>query len=469
MRKIYTLCFLIASAFGLNANAQVIGENMMDNFENVRLFTYNLALTGGTFTGPIVNPSATGANTSTQVGSYARNPGQQYDALVCDLPGNAVGINDYVTRTKKFSMKVWTNAPVGTAVQLTIQNKGQSRGDNYPAGRHSVYTTRTSVAGAWENLVFEFAEQPWNQAASVENRLDQVIISFNNNSFTGDTYYFDELAGFGISTPPVIRPEFLWTNFSSVNPLTVPGADGVLTNVANPSRSPMHNSETVGRYVRSAVQYDVLRFAWGNSNLNSLAAYRNNEKKFFLKVYSPAVGTTVQFTLQSSTAFQLPYPQGRFAEFTGATTVANAWEWISLSHAGNPDGALAETAVREVAILFNSNTTAPITVHMDSICGPGGATGFVPLSAKTINTSIKANVYPNPTTTKLNVQMPETGVYINEVVIRNLAGQILTSQSFAANQLSNATVSVATLTNGLYLCEVKTNKGVTTKRFTVSK
>ena len=106
---------------------------------------------------------------------------------------------------------------------------------------------------------------------------------------------------------------------------------------------------------------------------------------------------------------------------------------------------------------------------MDSICGPGGATGFVPLSAKTINTSIKANVYPNPTTTKLNVQMPETGVYINEVVIRNLAGQILTSQSFAANQLSNATVSVATLTNGLYLCEVKTNKGVTTKRFTVSK
>ena len=70
MRKIYTLCFLIASAFGLNANAQVIGENMMDNFENVRLFTYNLALTGGTFTGPIVNPSATGANTSTQVGSY---------------------------------------------------------------------------------------------------------------------------------------------------------------------------------------------------------------------------------------------------------------------------------------------------------------------------------------------------------------------------------------------------------------
>ncbi|MFY8034321.1 MAG: T9SS type A sorting domain-containing protein [Flexibacteraceae bacterium] len=469
MRKIYTLCFLLATAFGMTANAQVIGENMMDNFENVRLFTYNLALTGGTFNGPIANPSATGANTSTQVGSYARNAGQQYDALVCDLPGNAVGINDYVTRTKKFSMKVWTNAPVGTPVQLTIQNKGQSRGDNYPAGRHSVYTTRTSVAGAWENLVFEFAEQPWNQAATVENRLDQVIVSFNNNSFTGDTYYFDELAGFGIATPPVIRPEFLWTNFSSVNPLTVPGADGVLTNVANPSRSPMHNSETVGQYVRSAVQYDVIRFAWGNSNLNGLPAYRNNEKKFFLKVYSPAVGTTVQFTLQSSTAFQLPYPQGRFSEFTGATTVANAWEWISLTHVGNPDGALAETAVREVAILFNSNTTAPITVHMDSICGPGGAAGFVPLSAKTINTSIKANVYPNPTTTKLNVQMPETGVYINEVVIRNLAGQVLTTQNFAANQLSNATVSVATLTNGLYLCEVKTNKGVTTKRFTVSK
>jgi hypothetical protein len=428
-----------------------------------------LVLTGGTITGPIANPDATGANTSTQIGSYVRNAANQYDALVYDLPGNAIGINDYVTRTKKFSMKVWTNAPVGTPVQLTIQNKAQSNGPNYPVGRHSIYRAVTTVTGSWANLVFDFIEQPWNMAASVEGRLDQIIISFKNDSFTGDTYYFDELAGFAIASTPVIRPEFLWSNFSSVNTLTVPGVDGVLTNVANPARSIMHNSEIVGQYVRSAVQYDVLRFAWGNSNLNGLPAYRNNEKKFFLKVYSPAVGTTVQFTLQSAAAFGLPYPQGRFSEFTGATTVANAWEWISLSHAGNPDGVLAETAVREVAILFNSNTTAPITVYMDSICGPGGAAGFVPLSLKSKQATVKANVYPNPANNQLTVQMPENGVIVNQVIVRNLAGQVLSSNNFESNQLSNATISVATLNNGLYLCEVITNKGVVTKRFSVSK
>ena len=468
MKKIYTICLLLLSAFGINANAQIIGENMMDNFENIRTITYNIPLTGGTFAGPIANPDATGANTSTQIGSYVRNAANQYDALVCDLPGNAIGINDYVTRTKKFSMKVWTNAPVGTPIQLTIQNKAQSNGPNYPTGRHSIYRAVTTVTGTWANLVFDFIEQPWNMAASVEGRLDQIIISFKNDSFTGDTYYFDELAGFATSAPIVARPEFLWTNFNGVNSLTIPGIDGALTRVPNPARSIMHNSDTVARYVRSALQYDVLRFAWGNSNLNALAAYRTNEKKFFLKVYSPAVGTTVQFTLQSAAAFGLPYPQGRFAEFTGATTVANAWEWVSLSHAGNPDGLLPETAVREVAILFNSNTTAPITVHMDSICGPGGAAGFVPLSLKSKRTNIQANVFPNPATSELTIQLPENGVIVNSVAIKNIAGQTLSNKSYTS-ELSTINVPVANLNNGMYLCEVVTNKGVITKRFSVRK
>lgn len=462
MRKIYTLCFLLASAFGLTANAQIVGENMIENFENIRTITYDPQFTGGTLTGPIANPDARGANTSTQIGQYVRNAAIQYDVLVCNLPGNIVGINDYLIGTKKFSMKVWTNAPVGTDIELTVQNRAASTG-GYPTGRHSVYRALTTATGTWMNLTFDFITQP--AAGTAATSLDQIVVSFNNDSFTGDTYYFDDFAGTTTATPSVIRPEFLWTNFTSVNNLTVSGSDGVISTVVNPARSIMHNSDSVAQYVRSAVQYDVIRYTWGASALTDLAAYRANEKKFFIKVYSPAVGTTVQFTLQNATAALGGYPAGRFGEFTGATTVANAWETVRLNYANTPDGTVTPANVNELAILFNSGIAAPITVRLDSISGPV----FTPASVKAKQANIQANLFPNPATSELTIQLPENGVVVNAVAIKSIAGQTLRSQNVSNSQLNTATVAVNGLTNGIYLCEITTNKGVTTKRFVVSK
>ena len=347
------------------ASAQVVGENIIEDFESTRRITYGYR--GGTLTEPLANPQSGGINTSSHVGQYVRNAGIQYDVIVCDLSGPVQNVADYMSGSKKFSMKVFTNAPVGTNVELTVQNAAISL-TGYPNGRHSVYSAITTTTGAWETLVFNFAFQPAPGTATTN--LDQLIISFNAGTFTGYTYLFDDLAGPSLSAPPVaITKDFLWSNFNTVQNLQYWRGDGRFSRAANPNTTVPTLSDTVGKYVRSTTQYDLVAFRW-NAPLNNLSDYRANTRKFSVKVYSPAVGTRVQFTLQDSTAAKANYPTGRFGEFTGVTTTANQWETVVLNWVYTPDGSVADANVNELAILFNAGNFSSTTVYMDSLYGP---------------------------------------------------------------------------------------------------
>lgn len=81
------------------------------------------------------------------------------------------------------------------------------------------------------------------------------------------------------------------------------------------------------------------------------------------------------------------------------------------------------------------------------------------------------SLYPNPTTSNLNIAFElENNDYIT-VDVMNIVGQIVTSQDFgnlpAGYTLKS--INVSDLSSGIYLVNINTNSGVVTRKITVSK
>lgn len=176
--------------------------NKQFSFEN---FDEPATVTLNTFTGTLAevqNPSASGVNTSALVGRYTRNSTQQYDVLVYNVT-NIQNANEYSSKQKKFYMDVYTAAPVGTEILLQLETS-TATSSNYPTGRHSRYVGKVAVRNQWQRMAFELLDKP-DVGASVT--ISKLILLFASNTFTGDTYYFDNLDSYAAgssSAAPVV-------------------------------------------------------------------------------------------------------------------------------------------------------------------------------------------------------------------------------------------------------------------------
>jgi beta-glucanase (GH16 family) len=161
-------------------------EFSFENFDEPATVTVN------TFTGTLAevsNPSASGINTSALTGRYVRNATQQYDVLVYNV-GNIGDANQYSSKAKKFYMDVYTAAPIGTEILLQLET-ATATSSNYPTGRHSRYVGKVTATNQWQRMAFELLDKPDGTASATG--ITKMILLFASNTFTGDTYYFDNL------------------------------------------------------------------------------------------------------------------------------------------------------------------------------------------------------------------------------------------------------------------------------------
>ncbi|MCX2744139.1 family 16 glycosylhydrolase [Mangrovivirga sp. M17] len=147
----------------------------------------------GTFT-EVSNPSQSGINTSALSGEYVRNSTETFDVLVYNV-SNITNAAEYVNKDKKFYMDVYTEAPVGTDILIQLETPDATP-TNYPSGRHSRYVATTSVQNQWERLYFTLLDRP--DPAADDAGVGKMIILFNSNTQTGDTYYFDNLDSYRV-------------------------------------------------------------------------------------------------------------------------------------------------------------------------------------------------------------------------------------------------------------------------------
>jgi hypothetical protein len=168
------------------------------------------------------NPDTTGENKSAKVALYERSSSAM-EAVVVLNTSDVMRINAFTSNSPlapKFRIKLWTEAPVGTIIQIQV---GDIAIDTYPDGFHSTYEARTTTQSEWEDLVFSFVQLVPGGLTDT-TKLDKIVFMFNPQSMTDDVYHFDSIVG----------PQF--QDFTSINRLA-DAKIGLNQNFPNPVKS----------------------------------------------------------------------------------------------------------------------------------------------------------------------------------------------------------------------------------------
>lgn len=191
-------------------------EFAFENFDAAASISLNS--TTGTLT-EVSNPNPSGVNTSALSAEYIRNSTEQYDVLSYSTSA-ITDASQYETRNKKFYMDVQTQAPVGTEIVVQLESSTAASSTNYPTGRHSRYVGTVTKNGEWERITFDYLDSP--DGSTSDAAVDQIIVLFNSNSFTGDTYYWDNFDSYTAddgsgptNTPPTASFTFSTTDLSA--------------------------------------------------------------------------------------------------------------------------------------------------------------------------------------------------------------------------------------------------------------
>jgi hypothetical protein len=162
---------------------------------------YQAARNGAKFDSAAVNPKRSSVNASAYCARFSRSH-LRYDYVKLLPAGKLTNVGTYATYAQpapKVKMKVYTNAPVGTLVEIQFGKRDALTA--YPDGTHSQYQAYTKKTGQWEELEFMFSQVP-KGSMTAENEVDQVTVLFMPNSSMQYEFYFDDLSG-----PPIAEAQ----------------------------------------------------------------------------------------------------------------------------------------------------------------------------------------------------------------------------------------------------------------------
>ena len=172
-----------------------------DEPENANLLSSDGLLT------EVSNPAPNAINGSALCAQYIRNSSEQYDVINYGV-SNISDASTYVNGDSRFYLDVHTSAPIGTQIIVQLETPEASTSE-YPAGRHSRYFGQITQNGDWHRVYFTFGDRP--DPSALDNAVTSLLVLFNSNSFSGDTYFFDNLDSYIIdkggssNTPPNVN------------------------------------------------------------------------------------------------------------------------------------------------------------------------------------------------------------------------------------------------------------------------
>ena len=450
-------------------------QQLLDNFEATRLVDYPSPQ--GTIAA-VANPGGNGTNTSATVGSYVRD-GSQYATISIQLKNGAkfASVAAYVAGTKSITLKFRSAAPAGTAVQLVLQNRAKAIVTPYvyPQGNFSgvFNATTTAAANTWETLTFTYAAAQ-SDATVTATDIDQIAMLIAPNTTSAATYYFDDLMGPELSTTvaPVVTDQ-VYDNHEGTRVIKYKRnltGGGFKVDTLNPYKVTGNTSNNVMRYSRSTQQYDGIFIAPVGAPIADVSPFLTNAKQMTLRVYSPAVGTTFQITLQDSVRGRGAYPAGRHSEYLATTTTAGGWENLAFSFSNRPDATVTNTGVNELVILINSNTTRGLKLYLDDFTGPH-LTNFVTATRLSeTSTATLSAPYPNPANglVRLPISLAKSAV-VSLSVYDALGRQVATvfdGQLHAAGTFE-AELNSAKLAPGFYTCRLTVDGQLLTRQLSI--
>lgn len=376
----------------------------------------------------IPNPEVGGINTSNTVCQMVRDGGQFWAGSKLLLADNLD-----LSTAWHISMKVFTDAPVGTRIKLEMEG---------PEGLYNL-DYLTTVSGEWEVATWNFDNQtmPFN-----EFNLSFDYGNVGDGSATS-TFLFDDWEQVeGPAIPDPVPTTFPVDFEESVVTSDFTNEFGAVTDViANPFITAENPSATVGRFVRSGGA------PWAQSRLNLTGFIDfSTLTSISMKVYTDApVGTLLKFKVQDE--------NNSFANERDAfTTVSGEWATYYWDFAGDPPVYDIITLMLGYATLNDASANA--TFYFDDIQQTAGTTG--------INEYTKLEevyVFPNPA--KDHVTISSDHEKINTIILFDVHGrEVLALQP----NNRNVSIDVASLPSGLYLAQIATASQVGTMKLMIN-
>jgi len=282
-------------------------------------------------------------------------------------PALSAGIIPFSTTSTRISVRVYSPR-IGVVVRLKVEDASDPT--------RSVETEAvTTVANAWETLIFDFAKPVTGTAplnlSYTYNKLS-IFFDFGKSGADGGggTFYFDDIifvsggGGSSGSTGTCAAPNC--TDFSAAGITFAPfeNQGGGTVEIANDPNDP---GNKVVKFVKKVGDREF--FGTTISGLAGPAALTATDRTVTLRVYSPAAGTNFLLKLEGG-------PGGAIVEKDVATTVAGAWETLSFDLSAGPAGTYA------TVVLFpngRSTVTADKTMYVDELKFPAAASSGGPL------------------------------------------------------------------------------------------
>jgi len=286
-------------------------------------------------------------NPSCQVGQIDRN-------------GDALFANNQIEFDAKFDfnanagfkLKVWS--PVaGTNVLVKLEDKAD-------AGINTEVGVVTTTASAWEELTFDFE-------SSENGKYDKIILFFELNTNTTETYYIDDFTLYGDGGGATCTPETsqslggadLNITFQTDPGSAIVGDGAAYSYIDNPDPSGINTSCKIGEIVRDP----ALPFANNQIEVDSKFDFTANSG-FKLKVWAPAVGTNVLLKLEDKSDSNVN------TEVGAVTTTANAWEELTFDFPGSETG-----KYDKIVLFLDINTNSGETYYLDDFALYGDGSG----------------------------------------------------------------------------------------------
>jgi hypothetical protein len=323
MKIVPLLIFLFTASVGYSQKLPIDFEQTM--------FTRDFIDFAGGISTIIDNPQSGGLNSSSTVARMVRDGGESWAGSKLVLSDNLnFSSNGFI------SMKVFTNAPVGTIVKIKLEGLGETYRDML-----------TTVTNEWETLIWDFTGQPANFNSIV------FMFDFGNvgDGSAASTFLFDDIEQVSRGTQIDWPVDFESTTVNYDISDFGGNYSLLVTDLADDGNRVMQTVKTGAAGT------------WAGTTIGSSSGFATNipftlaESKMTVKVWSPNIGTPIRLKVEDS------IDPTHSCETEAETTIANQWEILEFDFSKESpgttllsDGLKKGWVYNKLSIFFNFGT-----------------------------------------------------------------------------------------------------------------
>lgn len=311
----------------------------------------------------------------------------------------------------------------------------------------------TTVANAWDTLVFDFANAA--PALNFANTYDLVSVFYDfGTAGSGKVYYLDNVQ-FGLIQPPPpmkapIDLPINWDDSARIDYSVVDfggNASMLAADPTNAGNTVLMSTKTSGSQIWAGTSLGsklatAIPFAAGSTTMSAI-------------VYSPDANIPVRMKVEDNTDPTIS------VETEATITAANTWQVLTFDFANQVPATAAINFANTydmVSIFYDFGTTGSGKIYyVDNV-----AFGLITSTSENLLEGNKLIVYPNPANDQLNFDL--SNLKSNSTLsIYNLKGQLV--QQVQGQSPAKVNLDISKLNEGMYLIQVQSENEVISTRF----